>query len=94
MPSQPGEEKPTAWVVDFLLVPGRSITLFAREADAKRHAVTLIRQEIEQGQVRDPEPILRRIAAGDTDGAIAAYRHDQWTRSFGGEVKVFEAGVA
>src|SRR5712692_4421444 len=69
MPSQPGEEKPTAWVVDFLLVPGRSITLFAREADAKRHAVTLIRQEIEQGQVRDPEPILRRIEAGATDGA-------------------------
>ena len=58
MPSQPGGEKTTAWVVDFLLVPGRTIALFAREANAKRPAVQLIRREIEERQVRDPAPIL------------------------------------
>ncbi len=94
LPCKPGREKTTAWVVDFLLVPGRKITLFAREADAKRHALQLIRREIEGRQVRDPAPILQRIAAGDMDGAIAAYRHDQRSRAFGGEVNIFEERVA
>ncbi len=91
---QPDRGTTTVWLLDFLTASGRIIKPFAREEDAKWYATSLITREMEDGHVREPDSVSRRMAAYDLDGAIAAYQEDQRRTFRGGEVRIFAERLA